>query len=785
MIWLRISKLILKNRPIWLSSLFILTVIMGYFALKVQLAYELPKILPKSSPNFQLYESFKQRYGEDGNVMILGIESEKVFEKETFNKWMDLNKDIKAVEGIKNVLSISNLSEIVKDEASKSFKVKPLLATKPNTQAEVDSLKSKVNRLPFYKGFILSEDQRSHLMAVTFDQSKLNTKGRQAIVRDIESKGLAFEKNTGIDVHFSGMPFIRTNFSSKVSREMGIFLLLAFGVTILILILLFKNWQAVLFPSIVVVASVAFSVGVIFLLGYKITILTGLIPPIIIVISIPNSIFFINKYQEEFLKHGDKIRALSMSIEKIGNTTFLANVTTSIGFFVFYFTNSPLLLEFGLVAAICIMATWAFSLIIVPILYSYASPPKSKHTKHLENKYINQFLAFVERIVQTRRTKLYIFIIGLMAVSTFGMLMIKVNGYVVDDLPEKDPIFRDLKWIEKNFHGVVPLEVAIDTRKPDGVFSPQILTKIKLVQKEFAKHPEFTKPVSVVEGIKFVYQAYRDGDPKYYQLPGALELKNLAEYAGTMKGNSSVFSSFVDSTRQYTRVSFQMADIGTAKVNKLTALLQPKIDSIFNYDAETGQMLAKDQQVDARITGNGFVFTQGNNYLLQNLQESTLLAIFLVCIVMALLFMRLKQLSYTFRMILIASIPSVIPLIITAGIMGFFHIDLKPSTILIFSIAFGISSDGTIYFLTKYKDEMENYGHSVRDAVSNTIRQTGISMFYTGIILFAGFFIFTASSFKGTIYLGLLVSITLLMGMISNLVMLPALLLTLDKKGKI
>lgn len=785
MLWLRISKLILKNRPVWLSAVAILTVIMGYFALKVQLAYELPKILPLSDPNFKLYDDFKQRYGEDGNVMILGIESDDVFKLKTFEQWAALSRSVKATEGIKNVLSISNLSTIIRDDSTKSFKVQPILRSGTLTQVDIDSLKAKANRLPFYKGFIFSEDGRSHLMAVTFDQSKLNSKGRQKIVKDIENKGLAFEKETGIDVHFSGMPFIRTNFSSKVSKEMGIFLLLAFGVTFLILLILFKNWRAVLFPSIVVISSVAFSVGVIFLLGYKITILTGLIPPIIIVISIPNSIFFINKYQEEFGKHGNKILALSTAIEKIGNTTFLANVTTSIGFFVFYFTNSPLLLEFGLVAAICIMGTWAISLIVVPILYSYASPPSTKQVKHLENKYVNAFLAFVERSVKTSRTKLYWLIVGIIAVSCFGMMMIKVNGYVVDDLPEKDPIFSDLRWIEDKFHGVVPIEVAIDTRRPDGVFSPQILTKIKLLQREFAKHPEFTKPVSVVEAIKFAYQGYRGGDEKYYQLPGALELKNMAEYAGTAKGKTGLFNTFVDSTRQYTRVSFQMADIGTARVNALTKRLQPKIDSIFNYDAETGKMAADADKIDAKITGNGFVFTQGNNYLLQNLQESTLLAIFLVCIVMALIFLKIKRLGYTLRMILIASLPSVIPLIITAGIMGFFQIDLKPSTILIFSIAFGISSDGTIYFLTKYKDERENEGLSVMDAVTNTIRQTGISMFYTGIILFAGFFIFTASTFKGTIYLGILVSITLLMGMISNLVLLPALLLTLDKKGKI
>jgi predicted RND superfamily exporter protein len=202
--------------------------------------------------------------------------------------------------------------------------------------------------------------------------------------------------------------------------------------------------------------------------------------------------------------------------------------------------------------------------------------------------------------------------------------------------------------------------------------------------------------------------------------------------------------------------------------------LQAKADTIFNFDKESSQWKPKEQQVDVKLTGNGVVFTKGNDYLLGNLGESTLLAIILVSMVMASQFLN-------FRTVMISTIPSIIPLIITAGIMGYFGIPLKPSTTLIFSIAFGIASDGTIYFLTKYKEEILK-GKSISQAVSETIKYTGISMFYTAIILFFGFGIFVASGFKGTVFLGLLVSITLLIGMISNLILLPCFLMTLDKK---
>lgn len=775
MFWYNLSKIILKNRKTWLLVMFVTTLFMGFMASKITMSYELARILPKSDENFKIYEDFKQRFGEDGNVMVIAIETDKIYELETFNQWYDLSKKIKSIEGIKNVLSNTNLFGIEKDSFEKKFNFPPLIGKRPTTQAEVDTIKAKINKLPFYRGVIYSREGHAHLMAVTFDQSRLNSKSRITISREIESVAREFGVKSNIKVHFSGMPFIRTNFISKVSTELIRFLGLAFLVTIGILYIFFRSIRTVLFTSLLVIISVIWSVGYIVLFGYKITILTGLIPPLIIVIGIPNTIFLLNKYQEEFLKHSDKMRALAVSIEKIGKTTFLANVTTFIGFFVFYFTGSPLLLEFGLVAAIAVMSTWAISLILIPIFFSYSAPPSAKNVRHLDNKNLTAFLRYVNKIVHTKRTSLYWFIAILVVIFTFGMSRLKAVGYIVDDLPQNDPIYADLKFIEKHFHGIVPFEVVIDTKKENGVLNPQVLNKIKVMQREFAKYDDFTNPISLVEAIKLVYQGYRGGDPKYFQLPGTFELQKLAEYVGTVKGKENLATPFIDSTKQFTRVSFQCGDNGTVRIRELVETLQPKIDTIFNYDREAKQWLPKEEQINAKITGNGVVFMKGNDYLLQNLIESTLWAIGLICIVMATQF-------FDARMILISTIPSILPLIITAGVMGYFGIPLKPTTILVFSIAFGISSDGTIYFLTKYKDELKHHNKTVSEAINETIMYTGISMFYTAIILFFGFGIFAVSNFKGTVYLGSLISITLLMGMIANLILLPALLMTLDKK---
>lgn len=780
MFWHRIASFILANRLRLVIAIALATGFMAYQTSRIQLSYELAKILPQTDPEFIHYESFKARYGEDGNVMVVGVETDSMYQLPFFNDWYALGQKIKAIDGIKEVVSNANLYKVIRDDSANRFRFIPLMPHRPVRQAEVDSLREAIAQLPFYAGLVSDSSGRAHLMAITFKQESLNTRGRIEIVREIQAAARAFGKQHNLPVHLSGMPYIRTEFTAKVSNEMILFMALAAAVTAVILLYFFRSFTVMIAAMAVVGVGVVWATGFIVLLGYKITILTGLIPPLIIVIGVPNAIFLINRYHEELNRKHDQRQALTIAAEKVGETTFFANVTTSIGFFVFYFTNSPLLLEFGLVAALGVMTTYAISLILIPIVFSYLAVPSPKKRAHLERQRMNTFLAWVDAMVHQRRAAIYTFILIAVLLGFVGMSRITAIGYVVDDLPKNDPIYTDLKFFEGHFKGVLPFEVSIDTRRPGRVMSPQTLTKIRMLQREVQKHSEFTKPISLVEGVKFIYQGYRGGDSKYFILPPALELSKLAAYAPQLndtkgkKGGLS-FKGFMDSTRRYTRVSFQMADIGTVRITELLQELQPKADSIFNVDRETGQRVSADEQYDVRITGNSVVFTRGNAYLLKNLAESTALAIGLVCVIMIIL---LRDI----RLSLIAILPSLVPLIITAGIMGYTGIHLKPSTILIFSIAFGLSSDGTIYFITKYRDELRNPATSIAQAVTHTIRFTGISMFYTAIILFAGFAIFTASTFQGTVALGILVSITLLMGMASNLILLPAFLMTVDKR---
>jgi uncharacterized protein len=777
-IWHSLSVFILKNRVAFLAFVAFLALFMGFMATKFQVASELPKILPKTDSRFQLYEAFKKRFGEDGSVMVLGVETDKMFQLNFFQQWQDLSKEVAAVKGIEKVVYAGNVFRIIKNDSVKRFDTESLINHRAVSQIEVDSVKRGLGRLPVYKGIVIDESQKAHLMLITFDQKSINDKSRVLAVRQIKEIASKFKEKNKIDVHLSGMPFIRTEMTAQITNELGIFVSLALLVTMLILYAFFRSFKIMFFALIVVLIGIVSSLGIIVLFGYKITIISGMIPSLIVVIGVPNTIFILNKYHEEYALHGNKMLALQTTIEKIGQTLFLANLTTSIGFGVFAFTGSSFLAEFGVVAAINVMLTYAVSLIFIPLVFSYLNPPSEKETLRLESGRIARILVKIEKLVNTKRSVIYSVITIIILLSIWGMSQIKSVGYIVDDLAEDNPILTDLQYVEKHFKGIMPFEVAIDTYEAGRVTgSPELLTKIKRMEKEFAKYPEFTKPVSIVTAAKFLYQSMRGGDPKYFVLPGIDELSKLREYNSSAKGKENFTSGFVDSTKRYTRVSFQIADCGTVRTNQIIKELQPKVDSIFNYNAENNEVYNNGDKrgYDAEITGNSVIYAWQNDYLQSNLIESTLQAIVLICLIMALLFR-------SWKMVIISTLPSLIPLLITAGLMGFFNIHLKYSTILIFSIAFGISSDGTIYFLTRYKDELLNKKRTVKEAISETILNTGISMFYTAIILFTGFFIFTASSFRGTQSLGILVSITLLMAMICNLVLLPAFLMTLNKK---
>lgn len=764
--WNKIATYIIRYRLMWVALVLITTVFMAFEASKIELSYNFARILPSNDPVEKEYQDFRKLFGEDGSVMVIGWQDPQLFEINKFRDWCKLSERIKETAGIKNVLSLANVYKAVRNDSLRQFDFKPVISQIPSTQKEADSLKKEILNLPIYEGLVLNSKSNATLIVVTFNDKELNSKRRLTIVSDIEAMAEEFAVKYKTDLHYSGMPYIRTINMKKISGEMELFMGLAVFVTLLILWAFFRSFRLTILSIVVVLIGVIFSVGILHLFDYKITALTGLIPPLLIVIGVPNCVFLINKYQTELRDNRTKDDSIREMIKHIGLSTLLANTTTTIGFGVFYFTNSSLLVEFGIVAAISVMVTYVLCMLLLPITLHYMSVPRARHMKHLDGKWAFGFLRSVNDLVHNRRKEIYMAMVVMIIVSLFGMTKIKTIGYVVDDLPKKDVVYTDLRFFEKNFNGVLPFEVMIDTKEKNGVFGneAQTLYKIKSFQNEMAKFPEFSQPISVVQASRFLYQAYRGGDAKYFALPGVLELSKMTGYVQGKQGAAKQINSFLNEDKSVTRVSFQMADVGSERIKELMQKIRPKVDSIFSPE-----------KYKVSLTGHSLVFLKSNDYLLSNLYESLLIAIGLIAIVGMVLFRSIP-------IILLSKLPCLIPLALTAGIMGYFGIYFKPTTILIFSITFGIASDGTVYFLTRYRQEIYEKGLNPSQAVTNTIFGTGLSMIYTAVILFCGFIIFAASSFGGTAAMGVMVSITLLVAMCTNLILLPALLLSIAKR---
>ncbi|WP_420317034.1 efflux RND transporter permease subunit [Ekhidna sp.] len=735
---------------------------MGYQSQNIKWSYDLANIVPEKDPDMVYFRQFRQTFGEDGNIMAIGVKDSSIYQLETFKKFLDLTDDLESKEGIRNVLGLPNLQKLEKNTQKRAFELKPIFDGVPENQQELDSLLRGAASLKFYSGQLINSDNGATLILITIKKEVLNSKNRDELVNSIIESGEKFEEASGVDVHFAGLPYSRSITTSKVKAELNMFLGLSLIVTGIILFLFFRSFKAVFFPLIIIGVVVIWVLGTLALLEYKITLLTGLIPPIIVVIGIPNSVYMLNRYHHEFSEHGDQMKALSRIIRKIGVVTFITNLTTAVGFFVLATTQINVLVEFGIVAGINIMATFVVSIILIPGVFSLYKPPSQKHLKHLKFKMLDAVIKWLDVIVHKLRPAIFIVTIIVAAISAYGLSQIKAVSFMVDDIPENSPLKKDLHFFEENFSGIMPLEIIIDTGAKKGVQNLKNLRKIDEFENFISSIDYISQPVSVVSFAKAARQAFYNQSPAFYSLPTNRDMAFIMRYLSEGE-TEDISQSFVDSTSRYLRVSLKIADIGSSRLDSLVnGVIAPKIDSIF-----------VDSKMDVNLTGTTLMFIKGNKFLIKNLLTSMMIAFFIIAVIMGLLFRNIK-------MIIISIIPNIIPLLVTAGIMGYFGIPLKPSTALIFSIVFGISVDDSIHFLAKYRQELFANKFDVSKAISKSIRETGSSMIYTSIILFFGFIIFVLSEFGGTIALGKLTSITLFFAMITNVVVLPALILQFD-----
>ncbi len=761
--WEGVARLILRNRFPLIIILIGITLFWISQWQHMRFTFTEANLLPDNHPQNIQYNDFLSLFGEEGSVLLIATKDPALFSTEKLTAWKALSEQLNAFDEIDVVLSIDNVKELVKNKQKKKFELTPLIEAIPKDSSAFAKFKQKLFlELPFYQNLLFNKDSGTVRMAIYMNQDVVNSSARKDFVLNTFIPLIdAFEKKNEMKIHRSGMPYIRTLNAQNIVDEIGLFVFAAMAVTSLIFFLFFRSIRATFISVIIVLMGVCWALGTLGLLGYEITVLTALIPPLIIVIGIPNCIFLINKYQQEVAKHGNQVKSLQQVIVKIGNATLMTNLTTASGFATFTLTNSTLLKEFGVVASINVIGIFVLSLLIIPIAYSFMPLPNEKHLNHLNNKTIDQFVQWMENYVRHKRINTYIISVIILIFSIIGIYTINISGSILEDMPKKQAFFKDILFFDKEFDGIVPLEILIDTKRKDGVLKLSTLKRMERLNESIALIPELSAPTSVVNAMKYAKQAYYNGNPNYYALPSPQENNFILSYFNQSNNNENILSNYVDETGQYTRMTTFMTDIDTERMEEIEIELKREVAKIF-----------PEERYNVSLTGKALLFLKGTKYLIKNLVLSLALAIFLIALFMAYMFR-------SFKMIIISLIPNLLPLLITAGMMGFLGIPLKPSTILVFSIAFGISVDDTIHFLAKYRQELIESNWKIQRSVYAALRETGVSMFYTSIVLFFGFSVFMISNFGGTVALGGLISMTLLFAMLANLVLLPSLLISL------
>ena len=817
--WQKLANVILRNRLFIVGVICLLTVFFGYYALTgLKIDNKYGNMLPKETEAQVSYLKFKDMFGEDGGTLIMAIENDSLYTEQNFLKWKEMGDSILTYDGIVSIVSEATLYTITNNKKENRFEPKRIFSDVTYQEKSIEAIEKEIKQNPVYRDILYNDSSKVSIMLIGIDERFLMDQEKAEVVLEIEKVAKSYEKYFG-HIRYAGLPHLRVIIGKKVISEMYVFIGLSILITSLLLWLFFRSIRVVIMCNIVVGVAVIWSMGSIGILGFNISILMALIPPLMIVIGIPNCIFLLTKYHQEFRDHGNKVKALSRVIRKIGTATFLTNFTTALGFSTFIFTNSEKLTEFGIVASLNILLVFFLSITILPIVLSYSKDPKNRHLKHLDRKLATILIEKLIFIAENRRKRVYLVLTAVMSLSLIGLFRIEATGNITSDLPEGNAILEDINFMQDRFGGSIPFEIMVDYKTKPRLFSTETLKKVEEVQERFAKDTLFARTISVVDFVKVINMAYYGNDPNQYKLISSRDKLRLKKYLDNFNmananGGGFTIKELVDTSNTTLRIRTQMMDIGSYDVAKKVDSLKLRLDSIFNpdkknierfyakvskgkkdyydsvvygysgvynnltalysngdsevqYDFDMNPDKLKEYYSKAdfkeklreaidqdyyvvELTGTAVVASEGTQYLVINLFTSLLFAVIAIAILMAILFR-------SWRMVGVSLLPNLIPLVFTGGIMGWFGIPLKPSTLLVFSIAFGISVDDTIHYLAKYRQELKYQRYDIKGCILQAIREAGLGMFYTSIILFCGFFVFTLSEFGGTKALGLLI----------------------------
>ncbi len=733
-----------------LIVLIVITVAAVTSASRVQFDFTIENLFPENDPEVDAYLEFREEFEREDDLISLAYDSGDPFSYENLVKTRELTKAFSQVEGISEVTSLINVELF---EPGTDIVMLPVYESIPISVDSLQFLKDRVLDSSLLNDNLVSSNGQIAAFLLELEDSANNHPDREAIMNKIGT----ITSDTDWSWYEAGIPVLRTRY---VQYMLGDFVRFFIPVTIVLLVVLFALFRTIrgtLLPILAVLMADFWVMGIMGAMGFTINIVTYIIPTLVLIVGVADSIHILVKFNQELNYGRDKRVAVKLTIQKIGAAILLTSLTTAVGFLALVSTNITMIREFGGMVAVGVILAFLVSITFIPAMLMILKTPKKSSFEKMTKGFRHRLLEKVV-VINNRHYKVIV-VSSFFMVALFIFYAMKVDQHssLMEDLTKVNQLYDDMTFMEKQMGSVLPFEVIVSVRDngqlvEGGIKNPKILKAIETLQKKLDSIPEIGKILSVIDYLSEMNMAFHEGDKAFRTIPASREL--VAQY---MFLHEEEFEALTNFDYSGTRLAGRIEDIDSRRAEEI-------IDEVMLWCQEN-----LEENLDVKLTGTTLMALRINQYLVKNLVVSFLIAFGVIFISMGFLFRSIKLAS-------LSMLPNFIPLLLMASVMGFFHIKLRPTTAMTFAIAFGIAVDDTIHYLVRFRQELFAHGGKFREANEWTLLTTGKAIISTSIILSAGFLIMVTSNFLPSRDFGFLSAVTMLGALLGDLFLLPAML---------
>lgn len=741
------ARLIIRN-PKTVITGFLLVLLASVFpALQLRTDFNLEGFYQDEDPVVMQYAQLEDEFGRDDNRIVIGYTREDLMSSEGMEQNRALHAELETLPFILDVQSLS--------KAERMTNLEDQLVFTPYFDSETiydEPLFTELKEDPFVTGFLINDALTSTAFYVEVDQEQNTYTNRNELISRLTKIVRQFETNSDLQVHISGIPYFRNLYVNMLNSEIIFYISISSVLIIALLWYLYRSIWGVVLPMIIVWSTLLLTLALIHITGGYIEIMSSTIAPILLCVGIADSIHMISKYDDARDQGLSKQDSIVEMIRTLGSATFLTSLTTAIGFITLMSSTIMPMKRFGIYTASGVLIAYLVTIFFLPAALSLSKRARIfSEQKSPFFRWSSRQLSSLSRINETYKISIILFSLLLLSVSAWQMTGLTVNGRVFDDVSEETQVMQDQAWFSEHLVPILPLEILIRTGTEEGTLSADLMQRIAETEKFLMQVPEIEK---VTSGKTLLAQVHHVLNPHQAFLSVA-STPLLAQYLLLLEiSGTDVVEELFTFSYETIRITAMIKDAGSERINEIRRELHLHLTEY--YPGE-----------EISVTGSTVLSADLVGKIVRSLMTSMGLAIGLISVLMALLFRNV-------RMMLIALVPNLLPLVVTGAVMAFFGVDIKPSTAVIFTIAFGIAVDDSIHFLARFRVEMSR-GSSLHEALSITLHKTGRAIIITSMILLAGFGSLISSDFVSTAMMGVMVSSTIFSALIADLLLLPAL----------